>query len=48
MWMCDTPNWIWTIMDFWDLGKITEETMQRAIVYLLNEKVILCIEVFQA
>ncbi len=48
MWDCNTPDWVFTIMDFFDAGKITEETVQRAIVYLLNEKVILCIKVFQA
>jgi len=48
MWMCDTPDWVFNIMEFFDLGKITEETMQRALIYLLNEKIILCVQASQA
>jgi len=47
MWFCTTPEWVFNITNWFDLGEITEETLQRAIVYLLNEKVILCVQSLQ-
>jgi len=48
MWDCTTPDWVFAITDWFEAGAITEETMQRALIFLLNEKIIKCVILTQA
>lgn len=45
---CEMPNWLSNIFEFFESGEITEQTLGTALTFLINEKVILCVEVFQA